>query len=221
MISKIIHCSDQHIRLYKRHKEYEQVFKRLFEYINEVKDENSVIFLGGDLVHNKTDMTPELINVASNFLRRCADLLPTILIAGNHDANLSNSYRLDALTPIVNSLNHPNLHYWRESGIYKFNGVTFSVFGILDSKDKWVYAKDIKAKYKIALHHGTVQGGRSATGFDLSEHGIKLDLFNGFDLVFLGDLHQPLIIQEYKNEVVEIDEVDLENYLSKGWELFK
>lgn len=194
MISKIYHCSDQHLRLYKRHKEYEQVFKRLFQYIDETKDENSIIFLGGDLVHNKTDMSPELINVASNFLRRCADLLPTILIAGNHDANLSNSYRLDALTPIVNSLNHPNLHYWKESGVYKFNGVTFSVFGILDSKDKWVYANDIKARYKIALHHGPIIGSR--TDLTTIESGNKVGIFDGFDLALLGDIHS----QQFLNE---------------------
>lgn len=194
MISKIFHVSDVHIRLYKRHKEYEQVFKRLFKYIDGAKDENSVIVLAGDIVHNKTDMTPELIDVTSNFLRRCADLLPTILICGNHDANLNNSNRLDALTPIVNSLNHSNLFYWRDSGIYEFKGVTFSVFGILDSKENWITAKNIQSKNKIALHHGPVIG--SLTDLITIESGINSNIFNGFDLVLLGDIHQ----QQFLNE---------------------
>lgn len=194
IISKIYAVSDIHIRLYKRHKEYEQVFKRLFQYIEETKDENSVIFLGGDLVHNKTDMTPELIQVTSNFLKRCADLLPTILILGNHDTNLNNSVRLDALSPIVSTLNHPNLHYWKESGVYKLNGVSFSVFGILESSDKWILANSVKGKYKIALHHGPIYGCQ--TDLTVLETGTKLDLFDGFDLGLLGDIHT----RQYLNE---------------------
>jgi len=186
-ISKIFHISDVHIRLYKRHKEYDQVFKRLYQYINDNKDENSIIFLGGDIVHNKTDMSPELVDVTARFFKSCADILPTILIAGNHDLNL-NSVRLDALTPIVNSLNHPNLQYWKDSGVYRFGGVAFSVFGIMDSSDKWVYAKDIKAKYKIAVHHGPIIGAK--TDNTIIETGNKVDIFDGFEISMLGDIHK-------------------------------
>ena len=40
--------------------------------------------------------------------------MPLIIIAGNHDANLNNAQRMDALTPIVNALDHPNLLYIKE-----------------------------------------------------------------------------------------------------------
>lgn len=193
-INKVFQVSDLHIRLYKRHKEYNQVFKRLFQYIQENKTEESIIFLGGDIVHNKTDMSPELIEVTSNFLKGCADILPTILIAGNHDANL-NSTRLDALTPIVNSLNHPNLHYWKDSGVYKFGGLTFSVFGILDSREKWVNGSDIKGRYKIGLHHGPIIGSKTET--QTLDSGIKLDVFDDLDVVMLGDIHVHQTMQEY------------------------
>lgn len=193
-ISKIYHISDLHIRLYKRHKEYEQVFKRLFQYIQDTKTEDSIIFLGGDIVHNKTDMSPELIETTSNFLKGCADILPTILIAGNHDANL-NSTRLDALTPIVNSLNHPNLHYWKDSGVYKFGGISFSVFGILDNPENWIKGSDIKGKYKIGLHHGPIIGSKTET--QTIDTGIKLDVFDGLDIVMCGDIHVQQTMQEY------------------------
>lgn len=185
-----------HLRLYRRHKEYREVFKRLFKYIEETKDENSIIFLGGDIVHNKTDMSPELVEETSKFLKSCADLLPTILICGNHDLNLSNAARLDALSPIVNSLNHPNLFYWKDSGVYKMNGVAFSVFSVFDEPEKWTLAKDIKSKYKIALHHGTVTGGRTDTGFDVGSHGTSIRCFDGFDISMLGDLHSCHFLDE-------------------------
>ena len=194
-IAKIYHVSDVHTRLFKRHKEYNQVFKRLFQYIQETKTEESIIFLGGDIVHNKTDMSPELIEVTSNFLKGCADILPTILIAGNHDCQTSNLSRLDALSPIVNSLNHPNLHYWKDSGVYKFGGLTFSVFGILDSREKWVKGSDIKGRYKIGLHHGPIIGSKTET--QTLDSGIKLDVFDDLDIVMCGDIHRFRTLQEY------------------------
>lgn len=197
MLSKIFHVADVHLRLFKRHKEYEQVFKRLYQYINENKDENSIIVLAGDIVHNKTDMSPELIDMTSRFLKSCADILPTILICGNHDANL-NSNRLDALSPIVNSLQHSNLHYWKDSGVYRLNGVVFSVFGILDSKDKWVKGSDIKGKYKIALYHGPVIG--SETDITRIDTGISISEFGEFDIVLLGDIHRYQTLQKHKIE---------------------
>lgn len=192
MISKIFLASDIHIRPYKRHKEYELVFKRLLKFIQENKDENSVICLGGDLVHNKTDISPELIQITSKFLKSCADICPTILILGNHDGLINNSNRLDALTPIVESLNHPNLHFWKDSGVYRLNGVAFSVYSIFDSPDNWVRAKDIRAKNKIALFHGPVIDPLNppphlATG----SRTVTTDYFDDFDFVLLGDLHPP------------------------------
>ena len=110
-IDKIYHLADIHIRNLKRHKEYQVVFERTVEAVKNTIGPNDIIFLGGDIVHAKTDMTPELIQAVQSFFKMFADIAPTILITGNHDCNLNNKSRLDALTPIVNALNHSNLHY--------------------------------------------------------------------------------------------------------------
>jgi DNA repair exonuclease SbcCD ATPase subunit len=206
LISKIFLISDIHLRPYKRHKEYEVVFKRLLKYIQDTKDENSVICLGGDIVHNKIDISPELIQITSKFLKSCADLLPTIVVLGNHDFLMSNTNRLDALTPIVESLNHPNLHFWRESDVYKLNGCSFSVFSLIGSQDEWVLADKIKAKNKIAIFHGPVIGKNNPNPFiESGMRTISPDKFDGFDLVLLGDLHQPgLFVQERSEGKPEI-----------------
>lgn len=185
---KIYHLSDIHIRLYKRHKEYEAVFQRVYDYIQSTKQPDDIIFLGGDIVHNKTDMSPEMIAVTTRFLRTCADICPTILIPGNHDGNCSNLQRLDALTPIVEALNHPNLYFWKDSGVYELNGISFSVFGIFDSIENWIPANKINAEYKIALHHGTITGAMTDIGHEI-ETGITLEHFNGFELGLCGDVH--------------------------------
>ena len=188
MISKIYHIADVHIRLVRRHKEYREVFERLYDYIKETKDENSVIYLGGDIVHNKIELSPELVDLTSDFLRTCADLCPTILITGNHDCNL-NSNRMDSLTPIVRSINHPNLHYWRETGIYELNGVGFAVLGVYDTPEKWPQSSQVPNKIKIALHHGSITGAFTDAAYEIKT-GITLEHFNGFDLGLLGDIHK-------------------------------
>ena len=62
-IDKIYHIADVHVRNVKRHKEYKLVFKRLYAYIRKTKTPNSVIYVAGDIVHAKTDMSPELVAV--------------------------------------------------------------------------------------------------------------------------------------------------------------
>lgn len=193
---QIFHLADTHIRLFKRHKEYEVVFERLYDYIRSNKQSDDIIFLGGDIVHNKTDMSPELIYQTSKFLKSCADICPTILICGNHDFS-ENSRRLDALTPIVDTLNHPNLHYWKDSGVYELHGIVFSVFGICDDKSNWVRAKDIKGKCKIALHHGPIKGATTDIGHEI-ESGITSDWFDGFSISMLGDIHKRQYLNDSK-----------------------
>ena len=66
-IEKIYHVADIHIRNLKRHQEYKTVFERTVEAIKKTVGPNDIIFLGGDIVHAKTDMTPELILVSYQF----------------------------------------------------------------------------------------------------------------------------------------------------------
>ena len=60
-IDKIYHLADIHIRNLKRHNEYKMVFSRTVDAIKNTIGPNDIIFLGGDIVHAKTDMTPELV----------------------------------------------------------------------------------------------------------------------------------------------------------------
>lgn len=198
MIKKIYHLADLHCRLYKRHAEYQAVFNNLFKYIDATKEEDDVIILAGDIVHSKTDMSPELIQIVSKFFKDCADRLPTILILGNHDCNLQNPARLDSLTPIVDSLNHPNLHYWRETGVYQLNGVDFSVMSVLGKPTEWILADKIANPYKIAIHHGALNTARTDLGYTISNELITPEKFEDFWITILGDIHQQQFLNERK-----------------------
>ena len=105
-IKKIFHIADVHIRNLKRHKEYTEVFNRLYDYIKSEKDENSIIVLAGDIVHAKTDMTPEVVDMTQNFLKSLSDILPTILISGCPNFAVSEAIIISQV--IANSHPPPN-----------------------------------------------------------------------------------------------------------------
>ena len=95
-VDHILHIADIHLRNWKRHVEFKEVFKKLLVAVDELPD-NSIVTVGGDIVHAKTDMSPELINMTSYLFNELATRRPTIVICGNHDTNLNNNNRLDAL----------------------------------------------------------------------------------------------------------------------------
>jgi DNA repair exonuclease SbcCD ATPase subunit/DNA repair exonuclease SbcCD nuclease subunit len=200
-IGKIYHLADIHLRNLKRHGEYKTVFQRTIAAIKETIVQGDIIFLGGDIVHAKTDMTPELVQSVQEFLKMFADLAPTILITGNHDANLNNKSRLDALTPIVNALEHPNLIYLKDSGIYQIADKHFVVMSVFDKPKDFIKASDFEGTCKIALHHGAVNQASTDAGFQLTNEHVNTATFDGFQLTLLGDIHKPA---QYLNEAKTI-----------------
>ena len=187
-LKHIHHISDIQIRNLKRHNEYEQVFEKTYEEIRKNKN-NAVAYIGGDIAHSKTDMSPELVDQLSRLFKNLADIVPTIIIAGNHDCNLNNRSRMDCLSPIVDNLKHPNLHYLKDTGVYKCADVTFVVWDVWDDKKEYIKAKDVEGDTKIVLFHGTVDRCETDLGFRLPSD-VKITQFRGYDMGLLGDIHK-------------------------------
>ena len=195
-IKYIHHISDVHIRNLKRHAEYEQVFEKLYDKIKENR-ENSLIYIGGDIAHSKTDMSPELVDQTSRFLKSLSEICPTIVITGNHDCNLNNLNRLDVLTPIINNLNLPNLHYLKHSGVYDVADVSFVVWDVWEDEENYIKASDFKADTKVALYHGTVDRSKTDVGFSLPGK-VTIDYFDDYDMGLIGDIHKRQYLNEEK-----------------------
>ena len=115
-IDKIYHISDVHIRTLKRHREYREVFKNMFEYINQTKTERSIAVVTGDIVHSKLDMSPELVQMLVDFFKGFE--LPTIVILGNHDMNLNNMHRIDAVSPVLDVIQNKPIHFVKDNGLF-------------------------------------------------------------------------------------------------------
>jgi len=184
---KFAHLADTHIRNLKYHYEYRIIFDQIYDKLREEKVD--CIIHCGDLAHTKTQLSPEYFEMASNFLKNLADIAPTYIIPGNHDGNLRNSSRQDAITPIVEALEHPNLCLLKASGeVLVDDNITLNILSVFDD-DNWIEPTD-NEKINIALYHGSISGVKTDLGWTM-EHGENdISIFDKFDFAFLGDIHK-------------------------------
>ena len=197
-VRKIHHVSDIQIRLIKRHKEYREVFHRLYEQLHKER-EDAIIVVSGDVVHTKTELSPELVDLTQDFLGELAEICPTILMLGNHDCNMNNLERMDSLYPIVKGVKHPKLYYYRNSeGLWVGRNKLFvSVMGMFESPKEYVKEPPDPCYRKVAIYHGTVNNSITDLGHRFTTGDIGVDFFDGFDMALLGDIHKTQCLQEY------------------------
>ena len=187
---RIYHISDVHIRTLKRHREYRDVFKNMFNYIDKTKTENSIAVVTGDIVHSKLDMSPELIRMLTDFFRGFN--IPTIVILGNHDMNLNNLYREDALSPVLDMIKNDNIVFIKDNGVFDFAGITWNHMAVDVEPSQYINGNDIVTNNKkIALHHGAVHSAKTDIGYEISNEHVTTELFSGHDITLLGDIHKP------------------------------
>ena len=145
---KLLHVSDTHIRNLKYHSEYRQIFEKIYRIARE--QQVDYIVHCGDLAHTKTQLSPEYFELATDFLKNLADIAPTYIILGNHDGNLKNDSRQDAVTPIGQALQHPQLHLLKDSGETQINNdICLNVLSVFD-EENWQKISD-KEKINIVV----------------------------------------------------------------------
>ena len=195
---KIAHCADVHIKNLKYHYEYRKVFEQMYETLRE--EEVDFIYIGGDIAHTKTQISPEFVDMCSTFLSTLADIAPTYVILGNHDGNLRNSSRQDAITPIVEALQHPRLHLLKNSGEVEMNSdLTMNVLSIFD-EENWVEPSD-PSKINIAVYHGSIAGVQTDVGWVMEHGDHDVSIFGGHDYAMLGDIHKTNQILDHEGRV--------------------
>ena len=185
MVNKLVHFSDLHIRLFKDHDLYREIVKEMLNKFDEIKPDR--IVFTGDLVHSKNQLTPELIDMVSWVLTECSKIAKTVIIIGNHDFLENNMSRLDALTPIIESLKNEEIVYYKNRGVYEDENIDWVVYSLMDHN----IPPDIEKsdRVKIGLFHGPVQGLTTDIGYKF-ESGFESDKFAGCDLVLCGDIHK-------------------------------
>ena len=183
---KFAHIADTHIRNLKYHYEYNEVFKQLYASLRE--EEVDYIVHCGDIAHTKTQISPEFVDMCRDFFQNLSEIAPTYVILGNHDGNLRNSNRQDALSPIARALSCPRLQLIKNAGEIKLdNKFCLNVLSVFD-EDNWVDPTD-KDMINIALYHGAIDKSKTDLNWTLGgDHDVSI--FDNFDFAFLGDIHK-------------------------------
>jgi DNA repair exonuclease SbcCD nuclease subunit len=197
MIKKIVHLADIHIRTYRLHEEYKEVFKTLISDLTEqLKDYNRDeirIVIAGDLVHQKIIISNEQLILGTWLIKNLETIAPVIIIAGNHDLLENNKDRVDSITPMVQFLPDANVNYFKETNCYLDNNIVWCVYSIFDGNEKPNIDSARKEfgndKTYVGLYHAPVLNAKTDIGYEI-DHGAGLDIFEGCDMVLLGDIHR-------------------------------
>ena len=185
---KIAHIADTHIKNLKYHEDYRACFEQMYETLRE-QDVDYIIHCG-DIAHTKTQISPEFVEMASDFFSNLSKIATTFVILGNHDGNLKNSSRQDAITPIVQALDSPYIRLLKNSGetSLAYGNVVLNVLSVFD-RDNWVQPTD-PDKINIALYHGAISNCQTDAGWTMEHGEDNLSIFEEFDFAMLGDIHK-------------------------------
>ena len=88
-----------------------------------------------------------------------------------------NKDRQDAITPIVKALNNPNIHLYKDSGVYYsgHDNIDWCVFSCFD-EEGWKDIKPDPDRVNIAFYHGAVRGSLTDVDWQL-EGEININAF--------------------------------------------
>lgn len=201
MVKKIIACADIHIRNLRRQEEYQQQLKKFIDECKKIADEygsDSIrIVVAGDILHNKLDISGEGYTIASWFLRKLDEIAKTIVIAGNHDMNMSNVSRMDPLSAIFTMCKfeqtiYLDQYFEYESGCLVDDNIVWCLYSTFDN-----FARPNIEEYKISnpdatfvgLFHGEIKNAKTDVGY-VSENGYEPKIFEGVDFGILGHIHK-------------------------------
>jgi DNA repair exonuclease SbcCD ATPase subunit/DNA repair exonuclease SbcCD nuclease subunit len=184
---KIAHISDCHIRLLKYHQTYRIIFQELYEKLKSLNLDN-IVFCG-DLLHNKNTLSPEAVELATEFLDNLSSIASLYTILGNHDLMIRNLQRQDSVSPLVSALNKKNIYFLKNSQQIDIGeDIVLNVASICD-KNNWELPRD-KEKINILLYHGPIVGCVSDSGWKVEKGDMNLEYLSNFDYAFLGDIHK-------------------------------
>lgn len=206
MIKKIIHTADIHLkRTFSDEWEKERYDVILQRFIEKCKEESNGyendeirIVICGDLFHNKNNISNDLDNIATNFIRTLETIGKVILVSGNHDFNMNNiSNQSHTITTLYQTHNFMNtslldLETNGNSGCIIDDNVTWALYSAFDGfmKPDIMPAKEsYPSNIVIGLFHDMIVGAKANNGFIINV-GLSDGAFDGCDMVLCGHIHK-------------------------------
>jgi hypothetical protein len=216
-VTHIVHVADLHVRSGvsgdSRAQEYADVLARFLSEVAvlpAVRQGRAVMVIAGDIHHDKCLIGASGLKIMYDWLKRALELLPVLVIAGNHDIDQARPDRTDSVEALCvpfegeGHAHRYRLQYLKASGLYLSPDGALGI-GVTALRDTLSPLRgsgnrtDMPAfpspaalpssvTCKVALFHGTIKQSALPSGGAL-EHGISLKWFKGYDIVVLGDNH--------------------------------
>lgn len=197
---KIAHFADIHIRNIERHEEYQIIFKKIYDELNNIKPDRIVIV--GDLFESFIEISNEAKIIAGELLNNLAKIAKVIITRGNHDIRKKNTNRVDSVETIIKLINNPNIEYYNKTDFYKDNNITWVVYEHTDkNNDPWLNkVKDVNQIY-IGLFHDPIQDSSTDVGKIFNDPKLYKDInyFKKNDFLLLGDIHKRQFFRKNKS----------------------
>lgn len=214
-IDYIYHLADLHFP--KNIISDEHVYSRYMAMINNIishvstMSKSTVAVITGDLLNNNDQGSPDLIKMCIKFINQLADIIPVIIIAGNHDYNHTTG---KTWFDVLDAATNDNAHFLSDSGWYiltaKYTRVLIGFQSITDKYYSFFYnnqsVQSVMTQYNckrsIALFHGNVTGCKinsKVFKYDESkyvddspniDYNINKDWMKEYNLVLLGHIHE-------------------------------
>lgn len=199
MVKYIISAADIHIKNLRRQDEYQIQLKKFVdeckEFASKHNPEEIRIVLAGDILHNKLDISCEAYALCTWFLKQLDSIAKTIVILGNHDANLQNLSRLDPLS-LIFSLNKFKQTYFLdkelnyESGVIEDDNILWCLYSAFDNfSAPEISTINTENKTCVGLFHGTIVNASTDTGY-IADKGVSASIFKNLDFAILGHIHK-------------------------------
>ena len=225
MIKKIYQIADVHIPTYKKMDMYRDLLEKLIENIREdsensgLKKDEIRIVICGDLVNSKNQVTNELYEVASCFIRGLSSIAKVICIAGNHDLVESNTSRTDTLTGIFAASQFDNAIFLDDalgctSGVANDDNITWALYSFYDNyaRPNIEGAREENPNNTVfGLYHGQIIGTKLYNG-TVNGDGQSSEIFRGCDYVLAGHIHKRQTIKNGNCDIVYSGSVIQKDY---------
>lgn len=213
-----------------RYNEYKHVFNGFIQdiqqFVNSKKiDEDTIIVITGDVFHNKGKMDTPAIKLFFQWMDKMLNIAPVFIICGNHDFRQEDPHHPDMIevltVPYTKNIKDTTAHrvkyplfYLKNTGQYIWQNIgfglvsvkdtlrVFNTAGIISKLPDFPSADNLQnVDFKIALFHGTL------LPFNTNElknvHGYRLEWFNGYNAVLLGDNH----VQQIHNDTIKTNDI--------------
>lgn len=204
MFTQIFHLADIHIRkgnyLDSRYTEYLDVINNtILSFENLQKKDESICVLCGDIFHHKLQISSHGIVLFYKLVYAIADMMPIVIIQGNHDLiQENNDENNDLIKALLDNNTHKNIHYCDKTSSFDIDNIHFGIVSIrdmLDNLNSSGLVKDLppfpeakKNMLNIALSHATVQNCL-LHNYSKTTSGIPVEWFKDYDMALLGDIH--------------------------------